>query len=73
MHFPIVYLEYSGTYGNPELVKAVRRSISSAHLFYGGGIDSKERARQMAKYATIIVGNILYSDIEGYKQTLDYE
>jgi len=55
------------------LVEAVGRSVSNAHLFYGGGIDSKEKARQMARHATIIVGNILYSDIEKYKQTLDYE
>jgi phosphoglycerol geranylgeranyltransferase len=73
MHFPIVYLEYSGAYGDPELVKAVSQNLSNAHLFYGGGIDSKDKARQMAKHATIIVGNVVYSDIEKYKQTLDYE
>ena len=60
-HFPVVYIEYSGTYGDPEVVKAASYAIDKSILYYGGGINSAEKAAQMSKYAdTIVVGNAVY-------------
>jgi phosphoglycerol geranylgeranyltransferase len=72
-HFPIVYIEYSGTFGDPALVRAVKEKMHDAVLYYGGGINSAERAQQMAKYAdTIVVGNAVYEagGIEKLKETI---
>lgn len=59
---PIIYLEYSGTYGDEETVRAVRAELEEAHLLYGGGIDTPEKARRMAGAAhTVVIGNLVYA------------
>jgi phosphoglycerol geranylgeranyltransferase len=60
-HFPIVYIEYSGIYGDPAVVRAASAALDQAVLYYGGGIDSASRAAEMIQYAdTIVVGNAVY-------------
>lgn len=60
-----VYIEYSGQYGNPDWVRAIRKA-TTAHLIYGGGIDSAKRAAAMASVAdTVVVGNALYGKGKG--------
>jgi len=60
-HFPIVYIEYSGTFGDPNVVKAASDALDNSILYYGGGINSAEKAAQMSEYAdTIVVGNAVY-------------
>ncbi len=63
--FPIFYLEYSGIYGNLEVVKEVSSTLQTTQLFYGGGIETREQAIEIAQFAdTIVVGNIIYDDLE---------
>lgn len=64
MGMPLIYVEYSGTFGDMELVKAVRDSLGEAQLFYGGGITDTVKARQAAAVSdTVVVGNIIYQDL----------
>ena len=68
---PILYLEYSGTYGDKDIVKAASQMLTHTQLFYGGGISSLTEAKEMKNYAdTIIVGNIIYSDIKKALKTV---
>jgi putative glycerol-1-phosphate prenyltransferase len=58
---PIFYLEYSGTYGSPEVVTAVSNVLDSTLLWYGGGISTPEQAGEMGAMANaVIIGNAIY-------------
>ncbi|RKL67331.1 geranylgeranylglyceryl/heptaprenylglyceryl phosphate synthase [Salipaludibacillus neizhouensis] len=70
-HMPIFYLEYSGTYGDPAIVKEVSDILEKAQLFYGGGIESLEQAREMAEHAdTIVIGDAIYKDLKAALKTV---
>ncbi len=69
---PVFYMEYSGTYGDPELVEAASRILENTRLFYGGGITNAEEAKTMAALAdTVIVGNIIYKDLQAALSTVE--
>lgn len=71
LNLPIVYMEYSGTFGDMELVGETHRQLDRAHLIYGGGIDNPEKAAQASEVAdTVVVGNILYSDLKMALETV---
>jgi putative glycerol-1-phosphate prenyltransferase len=63
IRLPIFYLEYSGAYGSPEVVAAVRRVLTDTRLWYGGGIRTPEQAAEMAGSAdAIVIGNAVYEE-----------
>ncbi|MER2057627.1 MAG: heptaprenylglyceryl phosphate synthase [Niallia sp.] len=71
-HLPIFYLEYSGVYGDPSIVKAAKSQLNETILFYGGGIESLEQAKEMGSLAdVIVVGNIIYNDLSAALRTVE--
>ncbi|WP_090398808.1 heptaprenylglyceryl phosphate synthase [Natribacillus halophilus] len=72
LRMPIFYLEYSGTYGNVDVLKKVSQILEEAQLFYGGGIQTPEQAAEIATWAdTVIVGNAIYEDKEEALKTVN--
>lgn len=70
-HLPIFYLEYSGTFGDISLIKKTKSVLNETKLFYGGGIVTSEQAAEVAKYVdTVVVGNIIYENINEALKTV---
>ncbi|MGE7843255.1 heptaprenylglyceryl phosphate synthase [Lysinibacillus sp. NPDC093712] len=68
---PVFYLEYSGEYGDIDMVRAVKNELQNTKLFYGGGITSTKQAAEMAQFAdTVVVGNIIYEDLKAALATV---
>lgn len=68
---PIFYMEYSGQYGDVNIVEEAAAVLEETQLFYGGGITTAEQAKEMAKVAeTVVVGNVIYDDIQAALATV---
>ena len=69
----IVYVEYSGTLGDPEKVRAAHDALSEATLFYGGGIHDYDSAYEMRSVAdTVVVGDLFHDEgVEAVRETVE--
>ncbi|ERH04569.1 MAG: geranylgeranylglyceryl diphosphate synthase [uncultured archaeon A07HR60] len=68
----IVYVEYSGTFGDPRAVGAAANALEEATLFYGGGIHDYDSANQMGEHAdVVVVGDLLHEEgCEAVRETV---
>ncbi|WP_425313229.1 heptaprenylglyceryl phosphate synthase [Paenibacillus mangrovi] len=65
MSLPVVYVEYSGSFGDMDTVKKIHQSVQTAKVFYGGGIhDAETAAKAAAVCDTIVVGNAVYDNLK---------
>ncbi|WP_411965548.1 phosphoglycerol geranylgeranyltransferase [Haloferax sp. YSMS24] len=69
----IIYIEYSGMYGDPEKVGAAHDALDEATLFYGGGIHDYDTAYEMGQNAdVVVVGNLLHDKgVDAVRETVD--
>jgi phosphoglycerol geranylgeranyltransferase len=68
----IIYVEYSGMFGEERVVSAASDALTESTLFYGGGIHDYDSAYTMATHAdVVVVGNLAYDEgVEAIEQTV---
>jgi phosphoglycerol geranylgeranyltransferase len=69
----IVYVEYSGTFGDPEKVSAAQEGLDDATLFYGGGVHDYDTAYEMGQHAdAVVVGDLLHDEgVDAVRETVE--
>jgi len=69
----IVYVEYSGTFGDPATVEAAAAALEDSTLFYGGGIHDYDTAATMAAHAdVVVVGDLVHDEgCEAVRETVE--
>jgi phosphoglycerol geranylgeranyltransferase len=69
----IVYVEYSGTLGDPEMVRAAGDALDETTLFYGGGIHDYSSAHTMASEAdVVVVGDLVHDEgVDAVRETAE--
>jgi len=69
----IVYVEYSGTLGDPAKVEAAAEALDEATLFYGGGIHDYDSAYTMGEHAdAVVVGDLVHDEgVEAVRRTVE--
>jgi phosphoglycerol geranylgeranyltransferase len=69
----IVYVEYSGMLGDPDVVEAAHDALDDATLFYGGGIHDYESAHTMAQRSdVVVVGDLVHDEgVDAVQETVD--
>jgi phosphoglycerol geranylgeranyltransferase len=68
----IIYIEYSGMFGDPDVVQAAADEVEDAAIFYGGGVGDYESAYEMGRHAdTVIVGDLVHDEgVEAVEETV---
>ncbi|CQR50838.1 phosphoglycerol geranylgeranyltransferase [Haloferax massiliensis] len=69
----IIYVEYSGTYGDPEKVGAAHDALDEATLFYGVFFFKQKTAYEMGQHAdAVVVGNLLHDEgVDAVRETVE--
>jgi putative glycerol-1-phosphate prenyltransferase len=71
LRLPLIYVEYSGTFGDMDVLRAVKANAGEARVIYGGGISGGEQAARAGAIAdTVVVGNLVYTDPDRLRNTV---